>query len=61
MKSEKSGETLFTRADVQRDQELFLTYDLMEVGSVYGHGAYQGPEFTADYLHCEAVEMIRAC
>ena len=23
----------------------------MEYGSIFGHGAYLGPDFTADYLH----------
>ena len=29
----------------------------MQYGSIYGHGAYLGPDFTADYLHRQAVEM----
>jgi nitric oxide reductase subunit B len=52
-----SGQTLFTAEDVRSGQELFLTYGLMQYGSIYGHGAYLGPDFTADYLHREAVEM----
>src|SRR5437660_417896 len=38
-------------------QPVFLTYGLMEYGSIYGHGAYLGPDFTADYLHRQALEM----
>ena len=49
--SEKTGETVFTGDDVLQGQEAFLTYGLMEYGSIYGHGAYLGPDFTADYLH----------
>ena len=52
-----SGHVLFTGADVTSGQEAFLTYGLMEYGSVYGHGAYLGPDFTADYLHRQALEM----
>ena len=26
----------------------------------YGHGAYLGPDFTADYLHRSALELLRA-
>ena len=29
----------------------------MQYGTVYGHGAYLGPDFTADYLHREALHM----
>jgi nitric oxide reductase subunit B len=32
----------------------------MEYGTVYGHGAYLGPDFTADYLHSEALLMGEA-
>ena len=32
-------------------QKVFLDNGLMEYGSIFGHGAYLGPDFTADYLH----------
>jgi nitric oxide reductase subunit B len=51
------GQTLFTGEDILLGQQLFLTYGLMEYGTVYGHGAYLGPDFTADYLHREALQM----
>ena len=53
----EQGKTLFTRDDILEGQQLFLTYGLMEYGSVYGHGAYLGPDFTADFLHRQALEM----
>ncbi|MEP6470967.1 MAG: cbb3-type cytochrome c oxidase subunit I [Acidobacteriota bacterium] len=53
----ESGRSVFTAEDVRSGQELFLTYGLMQYGSIYGHGAYLGPDFTADYLHRQAVEM----
>jgi nitric oxide reductase subunit B len=52
-----SGRQIFTSEDIRNGQELFLTYGLMQYGSIYGHGAYLGPDFTADYLHREAQEM----
>ena len=42
---------LFARADIIAGQKVFLANGLMEYGSVFGHGAYLGPDFTADYLH----------
>ncbi len=57
--SETTGETVFTSEDVLHGQEMFLTYGLMEYGSIYGHGAYLGPDFTADYLHREAEDMAK--
>src|SRR6476646_5439832 len=53
----ESGQTVFTGEDVRDGQELFLTYGLMQYGSIYGHGAYLGPDFTADYLHRSAEEL----
>jgi nitric oxide reductase subunit B len=46
-----SGQVLFTRADILAGQGVFLRNGLMEYGSIFGHGAYLGPDFTADYLH----------
>jgi nitric oxide reductase subunit B len=53
-----SGKILFTGQQILDGQEQFLTYGLMQFGTVYGHGAYLGPDFTADYLHRMALHMI---
>jgi nitric oxide reductase subunit B len=45
-----SGRTLYTGAQVSHGQKIFLNNGLMEYGSVFGHGAYLGPDYTADYL-----------
>ena len=52
------GSTLFTRADVMAGQQIFLGNGLMEYGSIFGHGAYLGPDFTAEYLHRAALSSI---
>ena len=54
---DESGRVLFTRQEILEGQEHFLTYGLMQFGTVYGHGAYLGPDFTADYLHRMALHM----
>jgi nitric oxide reductase subunit B len=46
-----SGETVFSGADITAGQQVFLKYGLMENGTVWGHGAYLGPDFPAAYLH----------
>src|SRR5476651_491888 len=53
-----AGHVLFTGADVIAGQEVFLRNGLMEYGSIFGHGAYLGPDFTADYLHRAALVAI---
>lgn len=52
-----AGETVFTGQDILAGQAVFQKYGLMDYGSVFGHGAYRGPDFTADYLHRLAVGM----
>ena len=44
------GRVLYTARDVREGQQVFLHNGLMEYGSVFGHGAYLGPDYTADYL-----------
>jgi nitric oxide reductase subunit B len=56
----ESGEVLYTEEDVARGQKVFLAYGLMQYGSILGHGAYLGPDFTADYLRRATVDMLRA-
>jgi len=49
--TDRAGATLFDRATILHGQEVFLKYGLMEHGSLWGHGAYLGPDYTAEYLH----------
>ena len=50
------GATLFTRADVQAGQAVFLRYGLMNNGSIWGHGAYLGIDYSAQALHQMGVD-----
>ncbi len=55
-----SGEVLLTGGDILAGQEVFLKYGLMENGTVWGHGAYLGPDFSAAYLHTLGVDAAEA-
>ena len=46
-----AGKTIFTENDILAGQQVFLKYGLMENGTLGGHGAYLGPDFSAQYLH----------
>src|SRR5215472_10452225 len=50
-----AGGVLFTDADVLAGQQVFLKYGLMDNGTIWGHGAYLGPDFLAQYLHSWAL------
>ncbi len=52
------GHVLYTGRDIQKGQQVFLHNGLMEYGSAFGHGAYLGPDFTADYLRRSA-DLVR--
>ncbi len=47
---DQNGGVLFTGRDIRPGQQVFLHNGLMEYGSAFGHGAYLGPDYTADYL-----------
>jgi nitric oxide reductase subunit B len=49
--TDQQGATLFTADDVGDGQAVFLRYGLMANGSIWGHGAYLGPDFSAAALH----------
>ncbi len=52
------GGVLFTRDDILAGQQVFQKYELMQYGTLFGHGAYLGPDFTAQYLHGSALDML---
>jgi len=55
--TDPSGQVLFTGQDILAGQQVFLSNGLMEYGSIFGHGAYLGPDFTADYLRKAATRV----
>jgi nitric oxide reductase subunit B len=53
-----SGETLYTRADIQTGQKVWQMVGGHQMGSVWGHGSYVAPDWTADWLHRESVALL---
>jgi nitric oxide reductase subunit B len=51
------GEVLFSEGQVQRGQEAWLSAGGQQLGSVWGHGAYVAPDWSADWLHREALAL----
>ena len=52
-----SGALVFTGDDVRNGQEVFLKYGLMDNGTIWGHGGYLGPDFSAAVLHDWALAL----
>jgi nitric oxide reductase subunit B len=53
---DSADEIIFTGEDILAGQQIFLKYGLMENGTIWGHGAYLGPDFSAEYLHTLALD-----
>lgn len=53
-----SGKVLFTGQDIKDGQNIWQSMGGQEVGSIWGHGAYVAPDWTADYLHREAKFLL---
>jgi nitric oxide reductase subunit B len=56
----ETGEVLYTKEDIQIGQNVWESIGGMEVGSIWGHGSYVAPDWTADWIHKEAVFMLEA-
>ena len=55
---DKSGNILFTGQDIKDGQNVWQSIGGQEIGSIWGHGAYVAPDWTADYLHMEAQFLL---
>jgi nitric oxide reductase subunit B len=53
-----SGTTLFTQADIERGQNVWQSTGGMQQGSIWGHGSYVAPDWSADWLHREALTLL---
>jgi len=53
-----NGKVLFTGDDIREGQQIWQSMGGQEVGSIWGHGAYVAPDWTADWLHREANETL---
>lgn len=52
------GEELFSSQDIKDGQNVWQSTGGQQLGSIWGHGAYQAPDWTADWLHREALVIL---
>src|SRR5262245_55510783 len=52
------GQVLIDQGEIQAGQSVWQALGGMELGSVWGHGAYVAPDWTADWLHREATFIL---
>ncbi|NQU64723.1 MAG: cbb3-type cytochrome c oxidase subunit I, partial [SAR324 cluster bacterium] len=46
-----SGEILYTHNDIMAGQKYYLSRGGQNIGSIWGHGSYLAPDWSADFLH----------
>jgi len=52
------GTVLFTGQNIKDGQNVWQSLGGQEIGTVWGHGAYQAPDWSADWLHKEAIYIL---
>ena len=56
----EASATLFDADDIHGGRDVWRRLGGMQLGSVWGHGSYLAPDWTADVLHREALAMLGA-
>ncbi len=54
------GVEMILEGDITAGQNVWQSLGGMEVGSIWGHGGYVAPDWTADWLHRECVFILNA-
>ncbi len=54
----EGGEVLMTHDSILDGQTAWQSVGGMQLGSIWGHGAYQAPDWTADWLHRELINWL---
>ncbi|HQU86652.1 MAG TPA: nitric-oxide reductase large subunit [Pyrinomonadaceae bacterium] len=52
------GTVLIAKDEISNGQNVWQAMGGMQVGSIWGHGSYVAPDWTADYLHREAMFIL---
>jgi len=52
------GTLVFTGQDIKDGQNVWQSVGGQELGTIWGHGAYKAPDWTADWLHRQSVSML---
>lgn len=54
----RDGAVVFTQDDILTGQQVWQSTGGQQLGSIWGHGAYQAPDWSADWLHREATTLL---
>ena len=54
----ESGETVYTRDEIQRGRQVWQSIGGQQLGSIWGHGGLVAPDWSADWLHREIIAIL---
>ena len=54
----QDGSAIYSIQHIQRGQNVWQSLGGMQKGSLWGHGSYLAPDWSADWLHREAMAML---
>ena len=54
----ESGAVLFTSQEIKDGQNVWQSIGGQEIGTVWGHGAYVAPDWSADWIHKETLFLL---
>src|SRR5262252_5263973 len=52
------GRVLFTGETIRGGQNVWQSTGGQEIGTIWGHGAYVAPDWSADYLHRQSIIVL---
>src|SRR5262245_39402208 len=52
------GQVIIDSGEILKGQQVWQALGGMQVGSIWGHGSYVAPDWTADWLHRECVFLL---
>ncbi len=55
--TDAKGQVLYQGPQIQHGQQAWLAAGGQQLGSVWGHGSYLAPDWSADWLHREALAL----
>lgn len=52
------GTVVYTRAEIEQGRQVWQAMGGMQLGSIWGHGGYVAPDWSADWLHREIMILL---
>jgi nitric oxide reductase subunit B len=53
-----NGDIVYSKQDIEDGQNIWQAMGGMQQGSIWGHGGYLAPDWSADWLHREALSLL---